>query len=88
MKRSKVISFVRGQHPRIKETFNKAIETKSDVTHTFVKQFWEFLIPSAHQKYGRECLVWEVPLLWETANLEGVYEQRILSPLGRGVSKK
>lgn len=71
MKRSEIINFVREQDSRIRETFNKAIETKSDATHGFIKKFWELLIPAAYQKYGNECLEWELPFLWETANIEG-----------------
>jgi len=71
MKRSEVINFVKQQRPQIKETFNKAIETKSETTHSFLKQYWEFLIPSACKKYGKECLEWELPFLWETASIEG-----------------
>lgn len=71
MKRSEIIDFVREQESQIGKVFNKAIETQSDTTHSFVKKFWELLIPAAYQKYGDECLEWELPFLWETANTEG-----------------
>lgn len=71
MKRSEVIDFVRKQESQIGKIFNKAIETKSDTTHSFIKKFWELLIPATYRKYGRECLEWDLPFLWETANAEG-----------------